>query len=114
MNDRDKTRLYDMLDAAYKARAFAANRTRESLHEDDMLAFALVRAIEIVGEAASRVTQATREALPQIPWKAITGMRNKVIHDYVAIDYDVVWDTVNYDLPELIEQLQTILKADET
>ncbi len=79
-----------------------------------MLAYALVRAIEIVGEAASQVTQETREAFPQIPWKAITGMRNKVIHDYVAIDYNVVWDTVQYDLPKLIDQLEMILKGGQT
>lgn len=113
MNDRDKTRLRDMLDAAHKARSFTANRTRESLHEDDMLAYALVRAMEIVGEAASQVTQDTREMFPQIPWKAITGMRNKVIHDYVAIDHNVVWDTVQFDLPELIAQLEEILKGEK-
>jgi uncharacterized protein with HEPN domain len=113
MDPHDRTRLNDMLDAARKAREFAVGKTREAIHDDDMLYFALVRAIEIVGEAASRITPETRAALPDIPWRGIVGMRNKVIHDYLAVDRDIVWDTATGDLPPLIDKLEEILTRDE-
>jgi uncharacterized protein with HEPN domain len=69
----------------------------------------LVRAVEIIGEAASRVSAETRAQYPGIPWKAIIGTRNKVIHDYVSVDHDILWDTVQVDLPGLIAQLEEIL-----
>ena len=109
MNERDETRLHDMLDAAIKAREFAAGKTRAMLDTDELLAFALVRALEIVGEAASRVSQDTRSRHPQIRWKEIVGMRNKIIHDYLSVDYEIVWDVVTNDLPDLIRELETIV-----
>jgi uncharacterized protein with HEPN domain len=114
MNERDETRLRDMLDAARKAEAFMDGRTRLNLGQDEMLAFAVVRALEIVGEAASRVTTDTRTELAQIPWKDITGMRNKIIHDYDQVDLDVVWQTVAHNLPTLISELDRILAPDDT
>jgi uncharacterized protein with HEPN domain len=111
MNEPDLVRLRHMLDAAKTAASFAAGKTRENLEDDLMLAFALVRAIEIVGEAAARIDKAEQQNYPQIPWKAITGMRNKIVHDYFDIDYDVVWDTVQLRIPELITQLEKIVPA---
>jgi uncharacterized protein with HEPN domain len=114
MNERDETRLRDMLDAARKAVAFADDKTREALDEDELLAFALVRALEIVGEAASRVSQETRSRFQQIRWKEIIGMRNKIIHDYLSVDNNIVWDVVTNDLPDLIRELETTMPpADE-
>ena len=109
MNERDRTRLRDMLDAARKAIQFTQGRARADLDRDDLLSFGLVRAVEIVGEAASRVSPETRAQYPHIPWKAIIGTRNKVIHDYISVDHDILWDTVSVDLPELIAQLEGIL-----
>jgi uncharacterized protein with HEPN domain len=74
-----------------------------------MLAFALVRAIEIIGEAASRVGEETREAHPDLPWQDMTGMRNRIIHAYFDVDLDRVWDTVTEDLPPLMVRLRAIL-----
>ncbi len=74
-----------------------------------MFALALVKAIEIVGEAASKISAETREAFPQLPWKGVIGMRNKVIHDYRNVDYDIVWETVVLRIPELVQELQRIL-----
>ncbi|MBN1287479.1 MAG: DUF86 domain-containing protein [Anaerolineae bacterium] len=112
MDERDKTRLRDMLDAALKARSFIQNKTRDMLDEDEMLTLALVRAIEIVGEAANQVTKETQNNYPQIPWKVIIGMRNKLIHDYVNIDHNVLWDTVTHDLPALITELEKVIPSE--
>ncbi|MCC7450737.1 MAG: DUF86 domain-containing protein [Anaerolineae bacterium] len=113
MNDRDKVRLRDMLDAAHDGAAFATGRTRHMLDTDRMFAFALVRAIEIIGEAASRLSPETRQGLPQIQWQAVIGMRNKIIHDYVSVDYNIVWDVATNDLPNLIGELEKILGDSE-
>ena len=80
MNEKDKVRLREMLDAARRARAFVQNKTRQTLDNDEILAFAVVRALEIVGEAANQISAGTRETLPQIPWKNIVGMRHRIIH----------------------------------
>jgi len=73
-----------------------------------MLQLALVRLIEIVGEAAARVSESVKDQLPSIPWREIVGMRNRVIHGYDAIDLDVLWDTITVDLSLLIDQLEEI------
>ncbi len=73
----DVVRLRHMLDAARKAVEFARGRQRDDLHEDQMPAFALVHALQIIGEAASQVCLATREALPAVPWRLIVGMRHR-------------------------------------
>ena len=109
MNERDETRLRDMLDAARTAVSFVAGRTWESLDSDLMFAYAAVRAIEIVGEAAARVTQPTRDQLSSIPWHNIIGMRNRVIHNYLNVDNDIVWEVLTQNLPSLIAELERIL-----
>jgi uncharacterized protein with HEPN domain len=113
MNKRDETRLRDMLDAAQHARSFVQGKTRRNLDADIVLSFAVVRALEIIGEAASRVTAETRSALTGIPWKAMFGMRNRIIHDYDQVDYDIVWLTITDDIPSLIAELERILIIEE-
>ena len=83
------------------------------LDSNQMFAFALVRAVEIIGEAASRVSQETRETIPGIPWREIVGMRNKVIHDYVNVDHDIVWDVATVDLPALLAELERVLPPEK-
>ena len=94
-----------MLDAAEKAISFADGRTRDDLSEDDQLVFALVKAVEIIGEAASQITSPTQEELPLMPWADIIGMRNRLVHAYFDINLDTLWRTVQDDLPILLEQL---------
>src|SRR5579864_6429536 len=106
MSERDETLLRDMLDMALKAQEFLGQQDQKAVEQNEMLAFALVRAIEVIGEAASRISPETRSGLPQIPWKIIVGMRNKVIHNYRAIDTRIVWQTVVEDLPQLIAELK--------
>ena len=98
-----------MLDGAKEAMAFAARRTRADLDHDRLLLLALVKSIEIIGEAASQVTEATRARIPTIPWPAIVAMRHRLVHAYFDVDPDRVWDTVADDLPPLIAALDEVL-----
>lgn len=102
----DEIRLRHMLEAAQTAVEFARGRARDDFAADRMLLFAVVRALEIVGEAAGKVSEATRVVFPQIPWRAVVGMRNHLIHGYFDIDTEVVWRTVSDELPGLIVRLQ--------
>lgn len=77
-----------------------------------MLAFALVRAIEIVGEAATKISIETREQHPDIPWAVIIGMRHRLIHAYFDINYDILWITATEAIPTLLPQLITLLPAE--
>lgn len=109
MNENDSTRLHDMLNEARRAQKFAASKQRDDLSDDDMLAYAIVRCLEIIGEAASHVTTETRNNYPQVAWREIVGMRNRIVHDYVGVDLDIVWETVVTVLPDLITKLEYIL-----
>ena len=112
MRRDDRIRLQHMLDAAREALSFAEGHIREDLNSDRKLALSLVKCIEIVGEAASRISQETQQEAPQTPWPDIISMRNRLIHAYFDIDLDRVWDTVEGDLPVLIAQLEDLLRAE--
>jgi len=103
-----------MLEAAENALSFISRKNRADLDSDPMLLFALVRAIEIIGEAASRVSPEQRAASPMLPWSAIVAMRNRLIHPYFDVDRDIVWRTVTDELPSLQSQLLQLLPKDST
>ena len=84
-------------------------RSREDLVTDRMLLFALVRAVEVVGEASSRVSAVARDERPEVPWSAIVGMRNRLVHAYFDVDTELVWKTTHVELPALRAQLQTLI-----
>lgn len=107
------SRLRHMRDAAQKAIQFAQNKTRADLETDEMLALSLVKCIEIIGEAASRITRERQEELSQIPWSQVIGMRNRLIHGYFDIQFDIVWDTVTQNLPSLLAELEEIIALEE-
>lgn len=111
MQAEDRIRLQHMIEATQAALRFVSGRQRIDLDNDQMLLFAVVRAIEIVGEAASRVSIEARDWSPDIPWRAIVGMRNRVVHAYFSIDRDVVWITVTQELPQLLPALEAALVA---
>jgi uncharacterized protein with HEPN domain len=111
MNPRDRVRLQHLADALNSAIRFARGRGRADLDSDEMLLFALVRAIEIAGEAANQVTADTRAQLPDLPWTSIIGMRNRLVHAYFDINRDILWTTVTEAAPKLLEQLTVILSA---
>lgn len=108
----DEIRLRHMLDAAREALSFAHGRTRGDLDNDRQLVLALVKAIEIVGEAAARVSEPTRRRLPDMPWERIVGMRNRLVHAYFDINPDIVWRTGQEDLPELIALVEKALQPE--
>jgi uncharacterized protein with HEPN domain len=108
----DLVRVRHMLDAARDAIAFSTNKTRHDLGTDRMLVLSLVKSIEIIGEAASKVSKESREQFPEIPWAVIVAMRNRLIHAYYDVDLDRVWDTVTSDLPPLILSLEYLLKKE--
>ena len=109
MNENDEIRLRHMLDAAREAMSFSNGRNRDDLDVDRQLVLALVKAVEIVGEAASRTSEATRNELPGVPWESIIGMRNRLVHAYYAINLDILWSTVQEDLPDLIARLEPLV-----
>lgn len=98
-----------MLDAAREAMGFAEGHDRVDLDYNRMLTFAIVRAVEIIGEAANKISPDLKAAHPNVPWQNIVGMRNRLIHGYFDIDLDRVWDTVTLDLPALVLVLEQIL-----
>jgi len=98
-----------MLDYATEAAAMAAGRERADLEIDRQFLLALTHLVEIVGEAATRVSVEGRERWQSIPWRGIVGLRNRLVHGYDAVDMDVLWSVVRDDLPPLIVELRRIL-----
>lgn len=102
MTDRDETvYLRHMLDAIDRIAEYVADLEEEAFLDDRILQDAVVRQLEILGEAAGRVSKATCETSPSIPWAKITGMRHRLIHDYFEVDLALVWDVVTKELDEL-------------
>jgi uncharacterized protein with HEPN domain len=98
--------LQDMRDYAEKAVRFCEAKSRDAFEQDELLQLAIVRLIELIGEAASRIVPDVRNRFPMIPWQEIVATRNRLIHGYDRIDLAIVWDTVQDDLPPLIEALR--------
>jgi len=105
----DIVRLRHMLDAARKATELTKRCHRSDLDKDETLALAVVRLLEILGEAAKNVSKEYRRDYPAIPWSQIAGTRDRLIHGYFDVDLDIVWKIISVDLPALISQLEKIL-----
>ena len=101
-----------MIEAAETIQRFITGRQRCDLDIDEMLLFALIRAVEIIGEAASKLSQETRSATPSVPWWAIVAMRNRLIHAYFDIDRDILWRTVSEEIPALLHLLRAAIFKD--
>lgn len=99
-----------MIEAAETAVTFVSNRQRADLDSDRMLLLALVRAIEVVGESASRVSEELRKAAPGCTLGTDVSMRNRLIHAYFDIDRDILWRTATLEVPELLPQLRSLLE----
>lgn len=98
-----------MLDTAHKAVSLISGKSRGDYDRDETLRIALTHLLQVIGEAAGRVSKDFCDAHPEIPWEAVTGMRHKVVHDYMDVDEDIVWDTVTEELSPLITALEKIV-----
>ena len=110
---RDNAYLLDILEAARLALDYVGAKTKEEFLNDLQCQDAVIRRIEIMGEAAGRVSEETKGAFSNLPWSEMIGMRNIMIHDYNDVDMVIVWETVQNDLPPLISALESILPPEK-
>lgn len=113
MLPREHNYLLDMLKAAKLAQTFVADVDWDAFQLDLMRQSAVTRQLEIIGEAARRISEASQAERPEIPWYQIIGMRNRIAHEYDRINLSTLWDTVQLALPALIATLEAIIEAEE-
>jgi len=111
MTDRTSVdHLEDILDAAEKAQVFVEGTTYETFVNDDKSVFAVIRALEVIGEATKRLPQPLRDEYPHVPWSLMAGMRDRLIHGYSDVDLQVVWRTVQEEVPSVQRQVRMIVE----
>ncbi len=103
---RDAASLLDVLDSAQLVRGYVEGKACRDLLEDVGLQDKVARRFEIIGEAAGRLSEETRNRFPDIPWRAMVDLRNILIHEYGEVNYEELWDIIRDDLPRLIEQIE--------
>ena len=108
----DLVYLGHMLDTSRKALRLVQGKSRAEYDRDETLRLALAHLLQVIGEAARRVSPESCQAHPEVPWKAIVGMRHKVVHDYMTVDDDVIWDTVTRELARLVAALERFVPPD--
>ncbi len=113
MDHDDMIYLGHMLDTSHKIMAKVQGLSKQDYDADENLRLALVHLVQIIGEAARHVSDTTRKALPDIPWREITGMRHKIVHDYMDTDEDLVWEVAVVDMPPLVVVLERVVPPDE-
>ena len=101
--------LEDMLESALKIKRYTTNLDFDSFLNDEKTIDAVVRNFEIIGEAANRIDPDYRMKNPEIEWKRMRGFRNRIVHDYFGIDYEIVWEIIENDLDDLIKQIESLL-----
>lgn len=107
---RDISRLEHMIQAMERIRRYTKGKTFDEFIADDMMYYAVVKNIEILGEAANMLTEEFRNKHPLTPWKLVSGMRNYIVHEYFQVDNNVVWDVITHDLSTLEQQISMYLK----
>lgn len=114
MNDTYLDYIEDILDAMEKAEILVEEVNYKSFEEDFRINFAVVRALEIIGEATKRLPIDVRERYPDIPWRGMAGMRDRIAHGYDRVDLQIVWDVVKVDIPRIKPQIKQILRDYES
>jgi uncharacterized protein with HEPN domain len=109
MKRTNKHYFRDILEYAKFASEFASNISYEMFEGDRKTTFAIVRALEVIGESSNRVPDELKEKYSYLPWHEIRGLRNKIVHNYDDIDYTIVWNIVKNDIPLLISQIELII-----
>ena len=109
----DITRIKHIIDASEECISFMENKSRKDLDANRMLNLSIVRLLEIIGEAARGVSAQLREKYPDIPWRQMAGIRDRLIHGYYDIDMDIVWKTVKDDVPAIIPLLENVIENEE-
>ena len=109
LND-DQVRLQHIIDSTREALAYVEDTDHSAFEKNRLLQHGLVPCIEVIGEASARLSKSLHDANPQIPWAAMIGMRNRIVHAYFDIDIDLVWKTATEDLPVLLAQVETIVQ----
>jgi uncharacterized protein with HEPN domain len=99
-----------ILDCIRKIKEFSANLTLKEFRKNELVQDAIIRNIEIIGEASKKISPDIKKTYYNIPWKEIAGMRDKLIHDYIGVDVDVVWKTIKKDIPALEKLISEIKK----
>lgn len=113
MPKSDIVRLRHVLEASSKALELSAGKRRADLDTDEVLRFALIHLLELVGEAATGISAELRQQEPQVPWAKIVALRNRLIHGYFDVDLNIVWDTIQTRLPSLIEAIGDVISRYE-
>jgi uncharacterized protein with HEPN domain len=106
---RDQDYLSDIREAIQRIAAYTAGLNYEQFMQDNKTQDAVVRNLEIIGEATKNLSSRLRKTYPQIPWRDLAGMRDKMIHHYFGINYEIVWTIAKEELPGLVSQIQDIL-----
>ena len=107
-----RSRVSDILDAIDKIARYTADHTRKTFEVDDKTVDAVVRNITIIGEASTHMPEEVEARVPGVPWSEMRGMRNIVVHEYFGVDFDILWETVQHDLPPLVWPLQELLDGE--
>ena len=110
---KSTVRLRHMLDHAHEVVSLTQGKSRVDIDKDRLLNLALVRLLEIIGEAANQTSKEERSRYPEIPWLQIVSLRNRLIHGYDAVDFDILWQILTQDLPLLITALEKIVSPEE-